>query len=46
MRMTLDTDRGIEHNAEEIIVRQDGSVTVDAVLHRPLRAARPLSFWF
>ncbi len=44
--MTLNTERGVEHNKEEIIIRQDGSLTVDAVLHRPLRAARPWSFGF
>ena len=44
--MTLDTERAVEYNKEEIIIQQDGSMTVDAVLHRPLRAARPWSFGF
>ena len=45
-RMTLDTERAVEYNKEQIIIQQDGSMTVDAVLHRPLRAARPWSFRF
>ena len=45
-RMTLDTERAVEYNKEDIIIQQDGSMTVDAVLHRPLRAARPWSFGF
>ncbi len=44
--MTLDTERGTEHNKEEIIIRQYGCTTVDAVLHRPLRAAQPWSLGF
>ncbi len=32
--MTLDTERVVEYNKEEIIIRQDGSMTADAVLHR------------
>ncbi len=39
-------ERGIEYNKEEIFIRQDSSMTVDAVLHRPLRAARPWGFGF
>jgi hypothetical protein len=41
---TLDTSRAIEYNREEIIVNPDGSLTVSAVLHRPLRAARSWCF--
>jgi hypothetical protein len=44
--MTLETELGVEYNKEEITIRQDGSTTVDAVSHRPLRAARPWSFGF
>ena len=40
----LDTSRAIEYNREEIIVNPDGSLTVSAVLHRPLRAARSWCF--
>ena len=45
MRMTLDASRGLEYNREEIL-RQDGSLTVNAILHRPLRAAKPWGFGF
>ena len=43
-RTTLDESRQLEYNREEILIRPDGSLTVSAVLHRPLRAARPWSF--
>ena len=43
---TLDESRSLEYNREEILIRPDGSLTVSAVLHRPLRAARPWSFGF
>jgi hypothetical protein len=46
LHMTVDTSRGVEHNKEETTSWQDGSVTVDAVLHRPLKTARPWSFGF
>ena len=35
-----------QYNREEILAQPDGSLTVAAVLHRPLRAARPWSFGF
>ncbi len=35
-----------EYNREEILIRPDGSLTVSAVLHRPLRNARPWCFGF
>ena len=43
---TLDEAGSLEYNREEILIRPDGSLTVSAVLHRPLRAARPWSFGF
>ncbi len=43
---TLDEDRSLEYNKEEILIRSDGSLTVSAVLHRPLRSAKPGSFGF
>ena len=38
--------REIEYNREEILVPPDGNFTVSAVMHRPLRAAKPWSFGF
>ena len=43
---TLMEDRELEYNREEILIRPDGSLTVSAVLHRPLRASKPWSFGF
>ncbi len=37
--MTFDSMKGIQDNKEEIIIRQGGSMTVDAIVHRPFRAA-------
>ncbi len=45
MQMTLNAFRGLERNREEIL-RQDGSLTVNAALHRPLRTAKPCGFGF
>ena len=36
----------LEYKREEILIRPDGSLTVSAVLHRPLRSAMPWSFGF
>ncbi len=44
IHMTLAKTRGMEHDNEEIHIRQDGNMTVCAVLHRPLRAVRPWTF--
>ncbi len=46
MEMTLGTWRGLEHNRDEILVRREGSLSVIALLHRPLRAAKPWAFGF
>ena len=42
--MTLDPNRQLEYNREEILIQPDGSLTVSAVLHRPLRAGMPWCF--
>ncbi len=39
--MTLIEGRELEYNREEILIRPDGSLTVSAVLHTPLRASKP-----
>ena len=44
VRMTLDASRGLEYNREEIL-RQDGSLTVNATLHRPLPCGQAVGFW-
>jgi hypothetical protein len=44
--VTLIEGRELEYNREEILIRPDGSLTVSAVLHRPLRASKPWSFGF
>jgi hypothetical protein len=54
MHMVLDDEadpvtgevRQLEYNKETIAIRQDGSLTVSALMHRPLRAAKPWSFGF
>ncbi len=54
MHMVLDDEvdpdtgeaRKLEYNKETIAIRQDGSLTVSALMHRPLRAANPWSFGF
>ena len=38
--------RQLEYNKETIAIRQDGSLTVSALMHRPLRAAKPWRFGF
>ena len=43
---TLIEGREVEYNREEILIGPDGSLTVSAVLHRPLRASTPWSFGF
>ena len=42
--MTLDPDKPLEYNREEIHIQPDGSLTVSAVMHRPLRAGVPWCF--
>ncbi len=42
--MTLDPSRQLEYNRPEILIQPNGSLTVSAVLHRPLRASMPWCF--
>jgi hypothetical protein len=42
----LDESKPIRYNKESVHIRPDGSASVSAVLHRPLRQALPWSFGF
>jgi hypothetical protein len=37
----LDDARGLQYNKEEILAQPEGGVSISAVMHRPLRAAKP-----
>ncbi len=44
--MKLGISCGLAYNKEEIIIKQDGCLSVNALLRQPFRAAKPWAFGF